>query len=268
MKTHAAEGIEVSAPLEGEGEHVLTSETLAFVGSLHRRFDGTRRDLLAGRAERQSRLDAGEMPDFLPETRDVRAGDWRVAPAPADLQDRRVEITGPVDRKMVINALNSGARVLHGGLRGRELAHVAQLHRGPGQPDGRDRADDRARHGREEVPPERRDGDADRPPARLAPVRAQRSRGRRAGLGVALRLRRLPAPNARRLLERGSGPYFYLPKLESHLEARLWADVFVTREASWGCLAARSRRPSSSRRSSPRSRWTRSSASCATTSPD
>ena len=89
---------------------ILTPEALAFVGELHRRFEPRRLELLAARAERQARLDAGELPDFLPETRDIREDDWRVAPVPGDLQDRRVEITGPVDRKMVINALNSGAR--------------------------------------------------------------------------------------------------------------------------------------------------------------
>jgi malate synthase len=103
-------GVELLAPREARDEELLSPGALAFVADLHRRFDGTRRDLLAARAERQARLDAGELPDFLPEKQDVREGDWRVAPVPADLQDRRVEITGPVDRKMVINALNSGAR--------------------------------------------------------------------------------------------------------------------------------------------------------------
>ena len=102
--------MELRAPVEGRDEEVLTADALAFVAELHRRFDAPRRELLAARVERQARLDAGELPDFLPETREVREGDWRVAPVPHDLQDRRVEITGPVDRKMVINALNSGAR--------------------------------------------------------------------------------------------------------------------------------------------------------------
>ena len=109
--------------MAGRDEEILSADALAFVAELHRRFDGTApQRSLAARAERQARIDAGELPDFLPETREVREGDWRVAPVPADLQDRRVEITGPVDRKMIINALNSGASVLHGRLRGRELA--------------------------------------------------------------------------------------------------------------------------------------------------
>jgi malate synthase len=102
---------EIRAPVEGRGAEILTPEALAFVAALQREFGAERARLLAAREERQAELDAGTLPDFLPETRDVRESDWQVAPAPADLQDRRVEITGPVDRKMVINALNSGARV-------------------------------------------------------------------------------------------------------------------------------------------------------------
>jgi len=96
--------------VEGRSSEILSDDALAFVADLHRRFDGRRRELLAARAARRARLDAGELPDFLPETRVIREGDWRISPVPPDLQDRRVEITGPVDRKMVINALNSGAR--------------------------------------------------------------------------------------------------------------------------------------------------------------
>src|SRR5205085_3896891 len=105
------EGVDVRGPVEGRQEEILTAEALAFVAELQRRFGPLRGELLRGRAERQARIDAGELPDFLPETREVREGDWRTAPPPADLLDRRVEITGPVERKMVINALNSGARV-------------------------------------------------------------------------------------------------------------------------------------------------------------
>ncbi len=90
---------------------VLTDDALAFVAGLQRRFNGQRKELLGRRRERQAAIDAGNLPDFLEETADIRAGDWRVAPTPDDLQDRRVEITGPVERKMVINALNSGAKV-------------------------------------------------------------------------------------------------------------------------------------------------------------
>jgi hypothetical protein len=106
----STQGVEIGAPVEGRGSEILTPDALAFVASLHRRFNAKRVELLSARAERQARIEAGEMPAFLPETRSVRDGDWKIAPVPADLHDRRVEITGPVDRKMMINALNSGAR--------------------------------------------------------------------------------------------------------------------------------------------------------------
>ena len=103
--------VEIAGPAGSRYEEVLTPEALAFVADLHRRFDTQRRRLMKMRHERQKRFDAGELPDFLAETRHVRESDWTVAPIPADLQDRRVEITGPVDRKMIVNALNSGAKV-------------------------------------------------------------------------------------------------------------------------------------------------------------
>ena len=109
--TETSNSAEILGPLKGHELEILTPGALAFVAELHRRFDPERRRLLAAREERQKRLDAGERPDFLDETREIRESDWTVAPAPDDLLDRRVEITGPVDRKMVINALNSGARV-------------------------------------------------------------------------------------------------------------------------------------------------------------
>src|SRR3970040_2226004 len=106
-----APGVEITGPMgEGDGE-ILSADALAFIADLQRNFNGRRLELLAKRQERKKRIDAGEMPDFLPETRKIRDSDWTIAPIPADLRDRRVEITGPVDRKMVINALNSGANV-------------------------------------------------------------------------------------------------------------------------------------------------------------
>ena len=103
-------GVVVRGRIGPRYAEILSRDALAFLAELHRRFDGKRRDLLAARSERQKRFDAGELPDFPPETRHIRDNDsWRVAPIPADLTDRRVEITGPVDRKMIVNALNSGA---------------------------------------------------------------------------------------------------------------------------------------------------------------
>src|SRR5262245_42619978 len=102
-------GVEILGRMTPEYAEILTADALAFLAKLHRSFDGRRLELLQRRATRQAELDAGKMPAFLSETQAVRAADWKVAPVPADLQDRRVEITGPTDRKMVINALNSGA---------------------------------------------------------------------------------------------------------------------------------------------------------------
>src|SRR3954449_11341723 len=111
MFYYSVSGLQIEAPHVEGAESVLTPEALEFLVDLERRFRSERARLLALRAERQARLDAGELPDFLPETSAIRNAEWKVAPIPADLRDRRVEITGPVDRKMVVNALNSGARV-------------------------------------------------------------------------------------------------------------------------------------------------------------
>ena len=119
-------GVQVTRSAE-HADAVLTPEALGFVAQLHRSFDRRRQRLLGERQERQARFDAGELPDFLPNTHEVRSDpDWHVASAPADLDDRRVEITGPVEPKMMINALNSGARVFMARLRGRPLANLAE----------------------------------------------------------------------------------------------------------------------------------------------
>ena len=111
MALDLPEGVSIDGVINPGFEKVLTKEAIAFVADLQRRFNPRREELLAARAERQKRLDAGEKPDFLAETASIRESDWTVAPLPQDLLDRRVEITGPVDRKMIINALNSGANV-------------------------------------------------------------------------------------------------------------------------------------------------------------
>src|SRR5258708_28252378 len=111
VMVQAAEDVEILAPVHPQWESILTPEALAFVAALHREFNPRREELLARREARKQRLDAGELPVFLPETQAVRDTEWVVAPIPEDLLDRRVEITGPVDRKMIINALNSGAHV-------------------------------------------------------------------------------------------------------------------------------------------------------------
>ncbi len=102
-------GMQINAPILPGYESILTPEALEFVAKLHRAFEPRRQELLKARVERQARIDAGEMPDFLPETKHIREGDWKVAPLPKALERRRTEITGPVEAKMIINAFNSGA---------------------------------------------------------------------------------------------------------------------------------------------------------------
>jgi malate synthase len=225
--------VDVVAPAPTAG--VLTDEALAFVGALHERFEPRRRELLRARGERRARIAAGERLDFLPETRAVREGDWQVAPAPESYRDRRVEITGPVDRKMVINALNSGARGFMADFEDSlspTWSNVVQ-----GQANLTD-----AIEGTIEFTGD--DGREYRLGDEVATLLV-RPRGwhltekhvRIGGDPVAgafvdagLYLFR----NARRLLERGSGPFLYLPKLQSHLEARLWADVLGFVEGELG----------------------------------
>ena len=193
------------------------------------------------------RLAAGELPDFLPETAPVRDDpDWRVAEAPADLQDRRVEITGPVERKMMINALNSGASVFMADFEDANSPTWENCVQGQANLIDAVERTISLETPREELLAERRDRDAARPAARLAPAREARARRRRAGLGAACSTSACTCSTAPSALgSAGSGPYFYLPKLESHLEARLWNDVFVARAgAARRCRAGRSARPS------------------------
>ena len=216
--------ITVSAPDEAG---VLTTEALDLVVALEREFRGRREELLHARAERQERITAGELPDFLESTRAIREGDWRVAPVPADLQDRRVEITGPAgDRKMVINAFNSGARIYMADL---EDANSPTWDNVVG---GQQNLTDAIERTISLEQGEKRYALADEVAVLLVRPRGWHLQERHVevdgrhvsgGLfdfGVYL------ARNAERLLDRGTGPYFYLPKLESHLEARLWNDVF------------------------------------------
>ncbi|HEU5477222.1 MAG TPA: malate synthase A [Gaiellaceae bacterium] len=219
--------VQILAP---DDESVLTREALDLVARLHRELNPRRRELLERRRERQAELDAGALPQFLPEARDVRDAGWRVAEAPADLRDRRCEITGPVDRKMMINALNSGARVFMADY------EDACSPRWENVVEGQRNVTDAIRR---EISLETRDKAYRlneqiatlliRPrgwhlPERHALVDGEPVSASLFDFGVHM------ARNAREQLERGSGPYFYLPKLESHLEARLWADAFALAE--------------------------------------
>jgi malate synthase len=215
-------------------EEVLTEEAREFVALLHRELNPTRVELLRRRQERQRELDGGALPRFLPETEDVRDGAWRVAAAPPDLQDRRCEITGPVERKMMINALNSGARVFMADFEDANSPTWRNVL--DGQRNVRDAV-------RREI-----ELDAGEKQYRLNDEIATlliRPRGWHLferhfavdGEHVSASLFDFGLTvfhNAREQLERGTGPYFYLPKLESHLEARLWAEAFSLAESQLG----------------------------------
>jgi len=221
------DGIEITAPVPPEFAEILTPEALAFVAKLHREFDERRRQLLARRAERQKAFDAGAWPDFLPETKHIRESDWTVAPIPHDLQDRRVEITGPVDRKMIINALNSGAKVFMADFEDATSPTWTNIIQG--QINLRDAVRRTIRYespdGRVYTLNEQVATLIVRPRGWHLPEKHVRVDGRPVS-GSLFDFGLYFFHNARELLERGTGPYFYLPKLESHLEARLWNDVF------------------------------------------
>lgn len=229
------DGVEVRGRLDGRFSEVLTPEALAFVAGLHRTFAPERRRLLRRRAERQAALDAGTLPDFLPATHRIREAEWQVAPAPRDLRDRRVEITGPVDRKMIIQALGSGASVFMADF---EDALSPTWENVIG---GQVNLMDAVRGTIEFTAP---DGRVYRLPERTATLMV-RPRGwhmedrhvRIDGEPVSAALLDFGLyffHNAAALVERGSGPYFYLPKLEGHEEARLWNEVFLYAQDALG----------------------------------
>jgi malate synthase len=219
--------IQITAPVTAEQAEILSPDALQFVTKLAVEFDGRRRELLARRRERQAAIDQGWLPDFLPETADVRAREWTVAPIPADLMDRRVEITGPVDRKMIINALNSGANVFMADLE--DANSPTWFNTIDGQINLRDAANRTIGF----TSPE---GKTYKLNPKFATLLV-RPRGWHLEEKHAL-LDGKPVSgslfdfglyffhNAKTLMAKGTGPYFYLPKLESHQEARLWNDVF------------------------------------------
>jgi malate synthase len=219
--------VQVKGKVEGRAGEVLTPEALNFVAKLQREFAGRRQELLRLRQERQSRIDAGEMPQFLVTTSSIRDSDWNVATAPKDLEDRRVEITGPTDRKMLINALNSGARVFMADFEDANAPTWSNL------VEGQVNLIDAIERRIEFKSPEGKDYRLNEKVATLlvrprgwhlderhVEVDGKPVSGGLFDFGLYF------FHNAKRLLGKGSGPYFYLPKLESHLEARLWNDVF------------------------------------------
>jgi malate synthase len=221
------EQIQLKGPVSGRAAEVLTPAALGFVANLQREFGPRRLELLRLRDDRQARLDAGESPDFLAGTRSIRESEWSVAPAPRDLQDRRVEITGPTDRKMLINALNSGARVFMADFEDANSPTWSNLVEGQiNLIDAIERTlDFKSPEGKEYRLSEKVATLVVRPRGwhldeRHVEVGGTPVSGSLFDFGLYF------FHNATRLLEKDSGPYFYLPKLESHLEARLWNDVF------------------------------------------
>ena len=233
--SHYPPGVEIRGSITPEFAEIVTPDAMNFVATLIRAFADRRDGLLQRRAQRQAEIDSGILPDFLPETEHIRNSDWTVAPIPDDLQDRRVEITGPVERKMVINALNSGAKVfmadfedshtptwdgsIQGHINLRDAINRTIGYTGP--------------EGKQYRLQEKIATLLVRPRGWHLPEKHVLIDGKPISGGIfdfALYF----FHNARTLMEKGTGPYFYLPKLESHLEARLWNDVFVLAQQELG----------------------------------
>jgi malate synthase len=229
-------GVEILEVVSPEMAEILTPEALSFVAGLQREFSARRAELLAARAVRQEAFEAGERPDFLPETKHIRDDDsWQIAPIPADLQDRRVEITGPVDRKMVINALNSGAKMFMSDF---EDSNTPTWHNTiQGQINLRDAANGTISF---ESPEGKKYALKDDIATLLVRPRGWHLNekhvlvdGEQISAGI-FDFGLFFFHNAKVQLSRGTGPYFYLPKMESHLEARLWNDIFVKAQNDLG----------------------------------
>src|SRR5580698_3515282 len=232
----SVKSVEFAVPTTGRFAEILTPEAVAFVVGLQRTFNEQRKELLEARAARQKRLDAGERPDFLKETRHIRESEWTVAPLPADLLDRRVEITGPVDRKMIINALNSGAKVFMADFEDSTTPTWDNLI--DGQLNLRDAV--RRTITYEDPTTKKSYKLIDTPAVLFVRARGWHLEERHMLVdgepmsGSLFDFGLYAFHNAKELLARGSGPYFYQPKMESHLEARLWNDVFVQAESELG----------------------------------
>jgi len=234
MGTPYPGGVAIHGQVTPDFSQILTSEAVAFITKLHRQFESRRQELLARRAGRQKEFDSGKLPDFLPATANIRSSEWKIAPQPQDMLDRRVEITGPTDRKMVINALNSGASTF--------MADFEDAN-SPGWfniIDGQLNLRDAVRR----VVTFEQSGKQYKLNERTA-VLLVRPRGWHLNeKHVTIDGRQVSASifdfalyffhNARELLKRGTGPYFYLPKMESHLEARLWNDIFLVAQNKLG----------------------------------
>src|SRR5437016_3876373 len=228
--------LEVLGPRVERSEEVLTPLALQLLASLHRRFNARRLELLHARARRQALLDDGSLPQFLADTAAVRAGDWRISPVPADLADRRVEITGPVDRKMVINALNAPVRAFMADfedscsptwenvIRGQVNLNDAVRRTISYEDPATGKVYRLAEHTATLIV---------RPRGWHLPEKHLRINGESVS-GALCDFALFLANNHEALARRGTGPYFYLPKIESHLEARLWNEVFLAAQEALG----------------------------------
>src|SRR6266436_1874183 len=227
MQSTLPAGLQITAEITPPFAEILTPDALAFVAKLQREFGARRNEALRARQDRQLRFDGGELPDFLPATKQIRDGNWTCAPIPKDLRDRRVEITGPTDRKMVINALNSGAKMFMADF------EDANSPTWPNMVEGQINLRDAIRRTITFRSPEGKEYKLNAQTA----VLLVRPRGwhlddkhvlidGKPVSGALFDFGLYFFHNSRELLERKSGPYFYLPKMESHLEARIWNDVF------------------------------------------
>ncbi|HVT56535.1 MAG TPA: hypothetical protein VHD34_10890, partial [Xanthobacteraceae bacterium] len=230
-----AKGVVVSGPMRARFNEIVTPAALEFLAGLHRKFDKRRKELMQRRADRQHRFDAGELPDFLPDTKAIREQGWKIGPVPKDLRDRRVEITGPVDRKMVVNALNSGAEVYMADFE--DACSPSWENLIEGQMNLKDRWEGRLAF---TDPKNKKSYKLNDKVATLIVrprgwhltedhviVDGEPISGSLFDFGLYF------FHNARRLIGADTGPYFYIAKIESHLEARLWNDVFEYAQAQF-----------------------------------
>lgn len=230
------ESMKIIGKVSAESEEILTPQAMEFIYSLHQSFNSRRESLLANRQIRQKQIDEGEKLDFLPETKHIREGNWTISPLPDDLLDRRVEITGPVNRKMMINALNSGAKTFMADLEDATSPTWRNLIEG--QLNLRDAVRreiefEQVSNGKKYILNDEIAVLLVRPRGwhlteKHVLIDGEPISGSLFDFGLYL------FHNAKELMDRGSGPYFYLPKIESHLEARLWNDVFIFAQEALG----------------------------------
>jgi len=227
-------GVEIHGAVTPEFARILSAEAVAFVAKLHRTFEPRRQELLAARAARQKEFDAGKLPDFLPETRKIRESEWKIADQPKDMLDRRVEITGPTDRKMVINALNCGASTFMADFEDANCPTWTNMIEG--QINLRDavrRTISFEQGGKQYALGDETAVLIPRPRGWHLDEKHVVIDGKPVSGGI-FDFALFFFHNAKELVKRGSGPYFYLPKMESHLEARLWNDIFKMAQEELG----------------------------------